>query len=138
MVFEQHVCIIAFFDFVFACYFSYSQTLGQIITIAVDSYKRFVYYMRQCQLTLNNGVKNREEGGRGINGCLLYSIVKLHLILFKLLFIMFLVRFCIIFHCNVSYISKFIFVKRSVTNYLYITSFVDDVYSTYILHILLL
>ena len=39
---------------------------------------------------------------------------------------------------NSSHFSKFIFIKRSSTNYLYITSFIDVVYSIYFLHILLL
>ena len=41
-------------------------------------------------------------------------------------------------YSNFSYFCKLIFIKRSFTNYLYITSFVDVVYSTYFLHILLL
>ena len=41
-------------------------------------------------------------------------------------------------YSNFSHFPKFIFIKRSFTNYLYITSFIDVVYSTYFLHILLL
>ena len=41
-------------------------------------------------------------------------------------------------YSNFSHFSKFIFIKRSFTNFLYITSFIDVVYSTYFLHILLL
>ena len=41
-------------------------------------------------------------------------------------------------YSNFSHFSKFIFIKRSFTNYLYITLFIDVVYSTYFLHILLL
>ena len=33
-------------------------------------------------------------------------------------------------YSNFSHFSKFIFIKRSFTNYLYITSFIDVVYST--------
>ena len=39
---------------------------------------------------------------------------------------------------NFSHFCKFIFIKRSFTNYLYIISFIHVVYSTYFLHILLL
>ena len=41
-------------------------------------------------------------------------------------------------YSNFSHLSKFIFIKRSFTNFLYITSFIDVAYSTYFLHILLL
>ena len=41
-------------------------------------------------------------------------------------------------YSNFSHFSKFIFIKRSFTNFLYITSFIDVVYSTYFLHTLLL
>ena len=89
------------------------------------------------------------------NSCSLHSIVKLHLNLFNMLFDMVLVRFCIIaltvcyitkfqfflylttlFPCdfstaisysNFNHLSKFIFIKRSFTNYLHITSFIDAV-----------
>ena len=83
------------------------------------------------------------------NSFSVHSIVKLHLNLFNLLFNMFLVSF--LFLCdflpflstsisyrNFNHYSKFIFIKRSFTNYLYITSFIDVVYSTYFFHILLL
>ena len=56
---------------------------------------------------------------------------------------LFLCNFLAFLATNISYsnssdFSKFIFIKRSTTNYLYITSFIDVVYSTYFLHILLL
>ena len=41
-------------------------------------------------------------------------------------------------YSNFSHLSKFIFIKRSFTNFLYITSFIDVAYSTYVLQILLL
>ena len=41
-------------------------------------------------------------------------------------------------YSNFSNFSKFIFIKRSFLNYLYITSFIDVVDSTFFLHILLL
>ena len=41
-------------------------------------------------------------------------------------------------YSNFSHFSKFIFIKRSFTNFLYITSFIDVAYSTYFLHTLLL
>ena len=41
-------------------------------------------------------------------------------------------------YSNFSHLSKFIFIKRSFTNVLYITSFINVAYSTYFLHILLL
>ena len=102
------------------------------------------------------------------NGSSLHLIVKLHLNLLNLLLSMLLVSFRIIaitvcyitpiflyltilFLCdflaflstsisysNFSHFSKFIFIKRSFTNFLYRTSFIDVVYSTYFLHILLL
>ena len=40
-------------------------------------------------------------------------------------------------YSNFSHFSKFIFIKTSFTNYLYLTSFFDVVYFTYFLHILL-
>ena len=43
-----------------------------------------------------------------------------------------------ILYSNFSHFSKFIFIKRSFTNFLYITSFIDVAYSTYVLQILLL
>ena len=100
------------------------------------------------------------------NGCSLQSIVKLHLNLFNLLFNVFLVSFCII-EITVSYITKFqvflyltalfylhlhlffqpsfltanfcklMFLKSLFTNHFCITSFVDVVYCTYFLNILL-
>ena len=100
------------------------------------------------------------------NGCSLQSIVKLHLNLFNLLFNMFLVSFYII-EITVSYITKFqvflyltalfylhlhlffqpsfltanfcklMFLKSLFTNHFCITSFVDVVYCTYFLNILL-
>ena len=41
-------------------------------------------------------------------------------------------------YSNLSHFLKFIFIKRYFTNFLYITSFIDVVYSSYFLHILLL
>ena len=41
-------------------------------------------------------------------------------------------------YSNFSNLSKFISIKRSFLNYLYITSFIDVVDSTFFLHILLL
>ena len=41
-------------------------------------------------------------------------------------------------YSSFNHFSKFIFIKRSFTNYLHITSLIDVAYSTYFLHILLL
>ena len=41
-------------------------------------------------------------------------------------------------YCNFSHFPKSIFIKRSFANFLYKTLFIDVVYSTYFLHILLL
>ena len=41
-------------------------------------------------------------------------------------------------YSNLSHFLKFIFIKRYFTNFLYITSFIDVVYSSYFLHIILL
>ena len=41
-------------------------------------------------------------------------------------------------YSNFNHFSKFIFIKKSFTNFLYITSFIDVLYSTYFLHILLM
>ena len=64
---------------------------------------------------------------------LLYIIT---LFLFLCDFLPFLSPF--ISYSNFSYFYKLIFTKRSCTNYLYMTSFVDVVYWTYFLHIILL
>ena len=63
--------------------------------------------------------------------------------MFLYLTILFLCDFLAFLSTSISYsnfsrLSKFIFIKRSFTNFLYITSFIDVAYSTYFLHILLL
>ena len=96
------------------------------------------------------------------NGCLLHSIVKLHLNLFNLLFDMFYQCHCnnclLIHRISSLFVSTYTCLstcsftlcllwqssqllwphKKPFTNYLYKIAFVDVVYSAYFLHILLL